>query len=649
MADVITRFKLETTQYDSKLRDASKGLADITRQATLANNEFGKYTQKSVEAARSLGNIATSATNSKDKVKELVGAFNDVAKAYNALTKEQQQSDFGKALAESMNTLKGRIAEAKQEMNSTGGILDQLQNKFTVNIDAVKIFSLGLQGAKAALDVAKDAFFASETNVDEWGQTVAAAESIYDSFLQSLNTGDFSGFLNRLSEVINKAKEAYNALDDLQTRMTIINPERTRLQARATELKATIRRQGADSESGRAAQAELRQIEGMLTQAFKTESQMNMNVFKTEVDKKLQDAGIKLGKKDYDFLMRTFSSDASYMAMKRGAKGSVGRDYDVSTGDTWTVDNRNLNQKLLDLFTDEWRREYSPYLNAAFSARGAAASNMLSDARYLKEVGSGGRGSSGGGGGGIDINALLRDSWSKASMVGGEKAVEMTGPSQAFQAYVASIKRGSEEASNSLQSLIDAFEALNKAEGESPSKEVARDGKVIKGSYTDAASAVGSLGSALSGLDDPGAKIAGTIAQAIANIALAFSSADLKEGQSGNIWYWIAATAAGMATMISTIASIHSATGYAQGGMIKGNSYSGDNIGGIVDGNQFVGLNAGEVVLTRAMQGNLASQLNAQSSGGGYMPSHISGEQIYIALNRYVRRSGRGEIVTWKS
>ena len=105
MADVITRFKLETTQYDSKLRDSSKALAEITRQATLANNEFGKYTQKSVEAARSLGNIATSATNSKDKVKELVGAFNDVAKAYNALTKEQQQSDFGKALAESMTTL----------------------------------------------------------------------------------------------------------------------------------------------------------------------------------------------------------------------------------------------------------------------------------------------------------------------------------------------------------------------------------------------------------------------------------------------------------------------------------------------------------------------------------------------------------------
>ena len=178
-------------------------------------------------------------------------------------------------------------------------------------------------------------------------------------------------------------------------------------------------------------------------------------------------------------------------------------------------------------------------------------------------------------------------------------------------------------------------------------EQISKDAKVVKGSFKDAASAVGSLGSALSGLDDPGAKIAGTIAQAIANIALAFSSADLKEGESGNIWYWIAATAAGMATMISTIASIHSATGYAQGGMIKGNSYSGDNIGGIVDGNQFVGLNAGEIVLTRAMQGNLASQLNAQGGGRINVVGELQGEKIVLVANRYFKRTGQGEIVTW--
>lgn len=118
MADVITRFKLETSQYDSKLRNAAKELSAFANNASKAGNEFQKFTKDNVEAARAFGNIATSATNAKDKVKELVGAYNDMAKAYNNLTKEQQQSDWGKAMAESMTTLKNRIVEAKKEMQN---------------------------------------------------------------------------------------------------------------------------------------------------------------------------------------------------------------------------------------------------------------------------------------------------------------------------------------------------------------------------------------------------------------------------------------------------------------------------------------------------------------------------------------------------
>ena len=116
MPDVITRFKLETTQYDSKLRDASKSLSEYSRTASIAGNEFDKFTKKNVEAARALGNMSPSATNAKDKVKELVGAFNDVARAYNALTQTQQQSDFGKAMAQSLTQLQQKIRETKQEM-----------------------------------------------------------------------------------------------------------------------------------------------------------------------------------------------------------------------------------------------------------------------------------------------------------------------------------------------------------------------------------------------------------------------------------------------------------------------------------------------------------------------------------------------------
>lgn len=230
MADVITRIKLETTQYNSKLRDAAKGLADYAHQASLAGKDFQKFTQGNTESARVLGNIATSANNAKDKVKELVNAYNDVAKAYNALTKEQQQSDWGKALAESMQTLKGRIADAKAEMNSTGGIMGMLKDKLTINIDAIKLFNVGLSAAKAALDVAKDAFFNNEQTLDEWGRTVESAGSLYNGFLNALNTGDISGYLQNIDNITKAARAAYDALDALNTfnAFNQINVEKTR-------------------------------------------------------------------------------------------------------------------------------------------------------------------------------------------------------------------------------------------------------------------------------------------------------------------------------------------------------------------------------------------------------------------------------------
>ena len=198
MADVITRFKLETTQYDSKLRDESNRLAEFTRMTSLAGKEFNRFTASQVEAVRELGKIAPAASSAKEQVKELVTAYNTLAKTYNVLTKEQQESDYGKAMAESLKNLQDRITETKESMTSTGGVLDKLKERFTVNIDALKLFNIGLKAAKGALDVAKDALFSNEENLDEWGRIVQSSESLYHGFLNALNNGDISGYLKNI-------------------------------------------------------------------------------------------------------------------------------------------------------------------------------------------------------------------------------------------------------------------------------------------------------------------------------------------------------------------------------------------------------------------------------------------------------------------
>ena len=161
MADVITRFKLETTQYDSKLRDAAKGLSNLTHQLSMAGNDFERFAKEHVNAAKSLATVESGATNLKDKLRDLVGAYNEAAKAYNTLSKEQQNGEFGQAMAASLQTLQSRIKEAKSQLygltsesGKTGGFLDTLSSKLTLNIDALKLFNVGIQATQAALSVA---------------------------------------------------------------------------------------------------------------------------------------------------------------------------------------------------------------------------------------------------------------------------------------------------------------------------------------------------------------------------------------------------------------------------------------------------------------------------------------------------------------
>ena len=116
--DVITRFKLETTAFDSAIKKASKELSDYSKTATKAKEGFNEFTKSNVDAARALGTMATSSTNTKQKLQELVGAYNEGVKAYKALSDEHKKSDWAQALAGSLTQLQQRIKETKQEMQS---------------------------------------------------------------------------------------------------------------------------------------------------------------------------------------------------------------------------------------------------------------------------------------------------------------------------------------------------------------------------------------------------------------------------------------------------------------------------------------------------------------------------------------------------
>ena len=178
--------------------------------------------------------------------------------------------------------------------------------------------------------------------------------------------------------------------------------------------------------------------------------------------------------------------------------------------------------------------------------------------------------------------------------------------------------------------------------GNNAAKKQAKDAQDMLHSWQAAAGAVSAVGNALQQVEDPSAKILGIIAQAIATIAQGFATATTAEAGKG-VWAWIAAVVAGTATMLSTIATIKSATSanFAQGGIVPGSSYSGDNI-------RAYGLNSGELILSMAQQNTIADRLTSSPMENLQLSATIDAEQIRLVLNNRGRRTGRGEYVQTK-
>ena len=743
MADSILRLKVESQEYDNKLKQATNGLTRYVDECRKVGGTLEVVEKETLDYVRALGQMETTSRTATGKLVEMKKTFTELSAQYKQMTDAEKQSPFGKALAASLDQLKGRIQDSKSQLddinksiNGGGGLsgaLDAVAGKFGMSIDQVTKFGGVVGVATTALQVAKDAFFQSESGIDEWGRTVEGAKGAYSVFLDTLNNGNWSNFFQNLSAAIQGGRDLYDVFDRLGSiksnnaaaialtqkeiaELRLAKQQGENVDAKlkaATERLAALQKQSVSAGMAAGSQSAFQTIRNGVNSIGG--AGVNDATIKYVVDKIM-----KGGQSEFDKYKRNYETLQQRGMVTRtqtindSQGGTYERQYKVFDINALTKEQQKQYAIAKAITEGETRIQKGIAAYAQSVSEGTASAREAFKGNRYALQGSGGGGRSGGGGGktGTEIDyapdsikaqqaevqrltklwqgagEAVRDDYKKqleeaqytldrmtgkekfdpskmqsvsvsASVSGGlttdlkktldAKTINMgtITPLKALEDELARLKALQQEFGGASAETWQAYQAeINKTQ-DSINK-LTGDAKVVKASFKDAASAVGNLGSALSGLDDPGAKIAGTVAQAIANIALGFSSASSKEGKGG-VWYWIAATAAGLATMISTISSIHAATKYAEGGMIKGNSYSGDNILGVNNSTgELVGLNAGEIVLNRAQQGNLLSQ----GSGGGFngqIVGRIEGESIVLVANRYFKRSGQGEILTWKN
>ena len=153
MADVITRLKVESSEYDSKIKRAAQSLNEMSHQAEISGNKIATASKENLALAKSLGNMQTVATSARGKMAEFSQAIESATLMYNRLSKAEKQGQFGKALNTSINQLQGRLKGLQTEMAAVQGQMTKgVGSKFAAGLGSA--FSMFGPAALAATGVA---------------------------------------------------------------------------------------------------------------------------------------------------------------------------------------------------------------------------------------------------------------------------------------------------------------------------------------------------------------------------------------------------------------------------------------------------------------------------------------------------------------
>lgn len=722
MADVITRLKLESGEYDSKIQRAVSGLKRMEEEYRNVDGTLAVLKKDQLEYVQSLGRMQTVSNTVRGKINELSQAYVELRSQYNRLTDEEKQGDFGKALSASLDQLKQRLEDGKAELanisselkntekasQDTGGIVDQLAQKFTINVDALKLFEIGMKAANVALDVAKDAFFANEQQLDAWGATVESAESLYKGFLNSLNNGDISGYLNSINEIVRAANSAYNALDALGTfnAFNQVNVEKAR--TNMTESIVDYREGKADKNAVRAA-----------GDAYKKELEERRRLEQRAYIEAIGKVAAERGVNKQDLIDALSGSYGNYQDLKniqptgKVTKYSPG----IMPGSQGSYTTYTVAQGRQEKLGEALRQLNDTELQSlqALGAQAQRTSNEIAQVdRQLVRVLNSRQGGSGGGGittprttttkvnGGtepytgpivLDIpegttesmkelseqlryfnelrqSATTTDDYNtalegiehtKQQMGVQGDALAMGVSTDAMIAMQESLKESMAE------SFASAFEGFQTNEKDVEGMKEGNPMEEMKKGMEMLSTVMSGLSSVTSGLSAVGIKLDGEFGQFLKGIqgvisivqgVMTIITASSVPSEAANTISTNANTIAlGVLTDAVTANSIiHAIPGLANGGVIgraafgftiPGNSLSGDNLRLPVVGGGMIAVNSGETILNRAQAGNLLAQLESsdRDQEGGAQP-YVDGELIFLGINNYLRRSGMGELVT---
>ena len=668
MANSLLKLTVESSEYDAKLKKAAEGVRHLADVAHKSAGDMTGLEQSTLDYIKSIGEMETKSRSAAGQVRELESTYKELKVIYDQLNDVEKADEGGKALAASLEQLRQRAQDAKKSLDDASRSLQgneeatqqdsmsisDLTSKLGINIKSLVSWGAALGAGKVALDVLKDAFFNNEEQLDEWGRICESSESLYNGFLNALNTGDISGYLENIGRITEAARAAYDALDELATfnAFNQINVEKTHTQM--TESMVDYREGNVTKDDVKAA-----------GEAYKKELKERKRLEKDAYIEAVGKVAAERGVSKQDLLDALSGNYGHYQDLKKvmpsgerteyvpgtmpGTKGTY-RVYKVAQNDQERLGEalRHLNDTELEslqaLGAQAERtgneiasvdRQLSRILNKQETVGGNKKKG--NDTEFApKTIGAYEK----------EIAKLKKDEkfvasteeWDKLQHRIGELVIKLKELRGELNVVPASISDGINAATDAqnkkIQDRLNDPNTVSKGMADlivRMEKDRQKGDKKEDKKLTDGLSALASgFGGIQSGFQQLG-------------IDLGSGFNDVVNGIQG-----ITSILTAIQSIVTAIEIISSVPFFSNGGvvhaasgfMVPGNNFSGDLVPAF--------LNSGEMVLNKFQQQALAGTLENGGMDKMRLEAVVKGEQIHLVQNRFLKRTGQGEIVTWR-
>jgi hypothetical protein len=527
-------------------------------------------------------------------------------------------------------------------------------------IALAKKMAPAISAGAAALKVANTAMLENQRFTDEWARITESAKASYESFVDSLVNGDFSGFFTRMNDVINAAREAADAIDALDTTKIFSDAGLAKINLDIAKYKSILRLGQGSPEELAATRKSYEEALQKMQDISLDKASANIGAFGARLAEYVTNKGFSVSAADflttdaagrnqmksgslyekyYKDLATYLDWDARYKAEAERRKwvtevDASGRVVSRTKGKGEWSDAAFEEARAFMELSDDKLKELLGYLKQAWADQASVYNAMTQSARYMN---GGTGGSKGAGGSAAKVYAEGSIGWMEQEIAkyreqlkSATQQLEMDEASYWIKRYERDIKAlTSTSNSVSLGGVANGISISDKYGkwGELPkvnlkpmpvvpitqidaNKDLAKSGETAAEGIMLVSDTLQQLG-IMSNVADEGLRTTMRVVGRFLGMIGGFIGGPVGKG-------------------ISAIGSLVGS--FSGGGIVGGTSYTGDRLTARV--------NSGEMILNATQQRSLFQMLNGGGSTGGGS-SVVRGEDIYLVLRNYGRRTGK--------